>query len=168
MSLESATTAEESYFFFHSAFTSSERQWEVREGKLSPANLVLDDFKDQVVNLLRIALQRGVLEDSRKEAQGDYRLFRQTISNSSKRITFKKPIVVVLEEDPGLLIFTHEPTRIFGTGETVRGALKDFEDTFIRIYFSYVETPVEQLTAGGGEFTEQLKGMVESCADIRL
>ena len=163
MNLESATTAEESYPFFRPALSSSERQWEVKEGKLSPANLVFDEFKDKVSDLLRRALVNSL-----EEAQGDYRLFRQTISNSSKKLTFKKPIVVVMEEDPGLLIFTHEPTRIFGTGETVREALKDFEDTFIRIYFSYVETPVEQLTAEAVAFTEQLKRMVESCEDVRL
>jgi hypothetical protein len=163
MSLESATSAEERSLLFRPELTSSERQWEVKKEKLFPANFEFDDLKAQADNLRRIALQREALENSREEAQGDYRLFRRAISNSSKRITFKKSIVVVMEEDPGLLIFTHEPTRIFGTGETVREALGDFEDTFIRIYLSYMETPAEQLTNEAVEFTEQLKRIVESC-----
>ncbi len=159
MNLAYATTSEEFYPSFRRVSSSTEER---RQGeKSSPADLVLDDFKDKVAGLFRIVL--GGYEEN---AGGDYRLFRRAISNARKRITFSKPIVIVMEEDPDLVIFTHEPTRIFGAGETVRDALKDFEDSFIRIYLSYEETPVEELSIGAIAFSDRLKKMVQRCEDI--
>ena len=96
----------------------------------------------------------------------DYKLFLRTIHNHQKRITFKKPLCVVGEKDPGLIVFSHEKTNILGSGETYGEAKADFEGSFIRIFLSYTETADDQLSEGAKEFADRLRGMVDSCEDL--
>jgi hypothetical protein len=93
----------------------------------------------------------------------DYTLFLRTIHNHQKRMTFKQPLCVVGEKDPGLIVFSHEKTHIFGSGATDREAQADFADAFIRIFLSYTETSDDSLSQGAHAFANRLRGMVESC-----
>jgi hypothetical protein len=96
----------------------------------------------------------------------DYKLFLRTIHNHQKRMTLKKPLCVVGEKDPGLIVFSHEKTNIFGSGETYREAQADFADSFIRIFLSYTETSDDHLSEGAKAFANRLRGMVERCEAI--
>ena len=161
MSPLAATSSETAYFPFAEDFSSPEETHRWRAEPSSSADLVLDSFKERVYGPII-----KILKSHTGSAESHYKPFLRTISNASKRIAFKNPIVVVVERDPGLIILTHEPTRIFGTGESLQEALKDFEDSFIRVYLSYIETPREQLSDTAMEFVERLKVMVESCEDV--
>ena len=156
--LDFPVTAPLSREAFSSASLSLEE--ELPKQDLISADEAIDDFSP-----IRSPITQ-VLTRPREDDSKDYKLFLRTIRNGQKKITFKKPLRVVGEKDPNLIVFAHENTDIFGSGETYGEAKADFEDSFIRIFLSYTETADDQLSEGAKEFANRLRGMVDSCEDL--
>lgn len=127
---------------------------------LTSADQIFDDFSPEPRPISQAS------PGSLGEESADFKAFLRTIRNDQKKITLTKHLCVVGEKDPGLIIFAHEKTDIFGSGRTYREALDDFQDSFIRIFCSYTETPEGQLSEGAKELANQLRGMVENCEDL--
>ena len=82
-------------------------------------------------------------------------------------MSLTKPLKLSLERDPHMYIFFHEGSCVMGTGPTIRDALADFQDAFIRIYLSYYETVEKELSNSAIQFAHYLKSLVKKDEPIQ-
>jgi hypothetical protein len=80
-------------------------------------------------------------------------------------MTLREPIPIYFEGQQGEYFAFHEGSRVFGQGEDVPAALRDFSSAFIDVYLSYTRC-AEPLTAGATEFVKYLQRVVENIEEI--
>lgn len=83
------------------------------------------------------------------------------ISTETHSIDLTKPLLLELSREEDLYIFFNEETRLLGTGKSKYEALEDFMNSFVEVYTSYKETPLEQLSEKAVEFLKYLESLIK-------
>lgn len=81
--------------------------------------------------------------------------------NDEFKITLREPIPLHLEGCYRQYVAVHEASRVCGQGEDLPSAVRDFSESFISLYWSYVQ-PKEPLSPGAEQYAKYLGRLVEN------
>ena len=87
------------------------------------------------------------------------------LRNAEYRMTLREPIAIYFEGQEGERFAVHERSGVFGQGENLPAALRDFSNAFIDVYLSYTQS-AEPLTVGATKFVDYLRRVVENIEEI--
>ena len=87
------------------------------------------------------------------------------LKNDQFIVILRQPIPVHLEGGHGEFIAIHEESRVCGSGKDIGAAVRDFYESFISVYLSYIQS-TEPLSSGGKQYADYLGHLVLNIENI--
>jgi hypothetical protein len=103
-----------------------------------------------------------LLERTKPMPYAEFKLIRLTHPLHSKHYRLKQPLPIVIEEENHLIICSLPELHIYGCGDTIDDALKEFEHLLVTDYESYFNTSKEELTQDAQILLLELNELLES------
>jgi len=92
----------------------------------------------------------------------EFKLIQLTHPLHSKHYRLKQPLSVTIEKENYLIVCSLPELYIYGCGDMIDDALREFEHILITVYESYANTPKEELTQDAQMFLLELNALLES------
>mgnify|MGYP001601280936 CR=1 FL=1 len=91
----------------------------------------------------------------------EFKFIQLTYPLHSKHYRLKQPLPIVIEKKNLFIICSLPELHIYGCGDTIDGALQEFEHILVTVYESYSNTPKEELTQEAQIFLLELDALLE-------
>ena len=91
----------------------------------------------------------------------EFKLIQFTHPLHSKQYRLKQPLPIVIEKKNHFIICSRPELHLYGCGDTIDGALQEFEHILMTVYESYSNTPKEELTQDAQILLLELNELLE-------
>jgi len=105
---------------------------------------------------------RELLDGTELMPYAELKLIQLTHPLHSKHYQLKQPLPIIVERENHLIICSLPELHIYGCGDTIDGALQEFEHILVTDYESYSNTPTEELTQEAQILLFELNELLES------
>lgn len=83
-----------------------------------------------------------------------------SVEAHGERLTFSRALLLMIEEEDGGVLIGSPERRMWGAGDDVYSALRDFSETFVSVLRSYEAAAPADLSEDAQEYLASLRGLI--------